>query len=135
MGFTPLTPDTKPTVYTGGQTKLEIAAIAARNSLLPKNLYNNADKANNYTATHTRALSDKTTPIYGKGSGGFLDITNYAGVGSDWDINGNSNFSIGAGRMPAFALNASTWGYGPTEVGLVTYVHPDTSKNIGQITI
>lgn len=119
----------------GGQSRLEIAAIAARNTLIPKNLYNNADDANRYSAKHTRALSDQTTPVYGKGSGGYLDITNYAGVGGDWDINGNAAFSMGSGRVPQIALNNSTWGYGPTQMGLQEYKHPDTSQNIGQVII
>ncbi len=119
----------------GGQSKLEVYAIQARNTLIPKNLYNNADDANRYGAKHTRALSDQTTPIYGKGSGVFLDITNYAGVGGDWDINGNAAFSMGSGRGPMFALNNSTWGYGPTQMGLQEYQHPDTSLNVGQVTI
>ena len=119
----------------GGQSKLEIEAIAARNTLIPRNLYNNADDANRYGPKHTRALSDQTTPIYGKGSGGFLDITNYAGVGGEWDINGNANFSLGSGRNAQFGLNNSTWGYGPIQLGLQEYQHPDTSKNTGQVTI
>jgi hypothetical protein len=36
-----------------------------------------------YGATHTRAISDKI--LHGKGSGQFLDIYNYGGVGGDWD--------------------------------------------------
>ena len=72
----------------GGQTALEIAAIQARNSLIPKNLYNGVASANEYSATHTRALADQTTPHYGKGTGNFLDIYNYA-AGADWDVFGN----------------------------------------------
>jgi hypothetical protein len=41
-------------------------------------------RQNQYGATHTRAISDKNSPIHGKGSGQFLDIYNY-GVGGDWD--------------------------------------------------
>lgn len=119
----------------GGQSKLEVAAIEARSKLIPKNLYNNEADANRYGPTHTRALSDQSTPIYGKGSGIFLDTTNYAGVGGDWDINGNASFAIGSGRMPAFAYNNSLWGYGPTQVGLQNYKTPDTSLNKGQVTI
>jgi hypothetical protein len=119
----------------GGQSKLEIAAIAARNKLLPQNTYNDAAAANEYTATHTRAVSDSTTPIYGKGSGGFLDIENYKGVGGDWDINGNQTNSIGSGRVPAMALNGSLWGYGPTGLGMQTYKAPNTAGNTGQVVI
>jgi hypothetical protein len=116
-------------------SKLEIAAIAARNTLIPINTYNNAAPANTYTATHTRALSDTTTPVYGKGSGQFLDIDNYGGVGGDWDINGNQANSVGSGRMPAIALNGSTWGYGPVALGMTNYQHPNTAGNIGQVII
>jgi hypothetical protein len=124
-----------PTIYNGGQSPLEVAAIAARNSLLPQNTYNNFASANNYGATHTRAVSDTTTPIYGKGSGNFLDITNYGGVGGDWDVNGNQGNSMGSGRNPNITLNAATWGYGPTQVSGENYTHPDTSGNIGQVII
>ena len=124
-----------PIIYNGGQSPLEAAAIAARATLLPTNIYNNAAPANEYTATHTRALSDNTTPVYGKGSGGFLDIDNYAGVGGDWDINGNQANSVGSGRIPAFALNNSTWGYGPTGLGMTPYQHPNTAGNVGQVII
>lgn len=121
--------------YNGGQSPLEAAAIIQRNTLLPINIYNNAAVANEYTATHTRALSDSTTPIYGKGSGGFLDITNYSGVGGDWDINGNQSNSAGSGRMPAFALNGASWGYGPAALNLTPYTAPNTAGNVGQVVI
>jgi len=123
------------TPYNGGQTPLEAAAIAARASLIPQNTYNNYSQANEYTATHTRALSDTATPIYGKGSGGFLDIDNYAGVGGDYDINGNTTLYIGSGRNPQIALNSGLWGYGPNGLGLVPYQMPDTSLNVGQVII
>lgn len=119
-----------PHLPDGGQSALEVAAIEQRNKLLPTNLYNNFDKANNYTATHTRALADQTTPIYGKGTGQFLDIYNYR-AGGDWDINGNQANSQGSGRIPAFANNYATWGYDPGHY----YQHPDTSKNVGQVII
>lgn len=124
-----------PVVYNGGQSPLEVAAIAQRNVLIPINTYNNAAPANEYTATHSRALSDQTTPIYGKGSGQFLDIDNYGGVGGDWDINGNQGNSVGSGRNPQISLNAATWGYGPDGLGLVNYQNPNTSGNIGQVII
>jgi hypothetical protein len=124
-----------PTPYNGGQSPLEAAAIIQRNTLLPINTYNNAASANEYTATHTRAISDTTTPIYGKGSGNFLDITNYQGVGGDWDVNGNQVNSVGSGRNPAFGLNGSTWGYGPNQIGMTNYQSPNTSANLGQVII
>lgn len=121
--------------YNGGQTPLEQAAIAARNTLIPINTYNNYAPANEYTATHTRALSDNTTPVYGKGSGQFLDIDNYGGVGGDYDINGNTNLYIGSGRNPQLTYNSSLWGYGPNGLGMSNYTHPNTSLNIGQVVI
>jgi len=105
--------------------KLEEASIAARNRILAINAYNNADDANNYTGTHTRALSDQITPVNGKGTGIFMDTGN---GGSDIDINGNPTYG-GSGRNAAFANNSSKWGYGPDS----HYQHPDTSGNIGQV--
>tara|TARA_R110000772_G_scaffold267377_2_gene391239 strand:+ start:193 stop:525 length:333 start_codon:yes stop_codon:yes gene_type:complete len=105
--------------------KLETAATAARNGLIAINNYNGADDANNYTATHTRALSDQLTPINGKGTGIFLDTYN---GGSDLDINGNPTYA-GSGRLSAIAYNASKWGYSPDSY----YSHPDTSANTGQV--
>jgi hypothetical protein len=119
-----------PTQPNGGQSALEIAAIAARNQLLPINIYNNAASANEYSATHTRALSDQATPNYGKGTGNFLDIENYA-AGSALDINGNPTVAVGGGRNPAFANNLGTWGYAPGH----NYQHPNTAGNIGQVII
>lgn len=124
-----------PTVYNGGQSPMEAAAIAARNTLLPRNVYNNYASANNYGATHTRAVSDSTTPIYGKGSGNFLDIQNYSGVGGEWDINGNAANSVGSGRNPQISLNAGLWGYGPSAVAGSNYTMPDMSLNVGQVII
>ena len=120
--------------YNGGQSPLEAAAIAARATLIPINTYNNYAPANEYSSTHTRALSDSTTPIYGKGSGGFLDIDNYGGVGGDLDINGSTNYA-GSGRNSEIGLNNSLWGYGPNGLGMITYQHPNTSLNIGQVII
>jgi hypothetical protein len=122
-------------VYNGLQSPLEAAAIAARNVLLPTNTYNNVSPSNEYKATHTRALSDSTTPNNGKSSGGFLDIENYSGVGSDFDKNGNQFISVGSGRNQAFGLNSSTWGYGPTMLGMKSYTAPDSSLNAGQVNI
>ena len=124
-----------PTPYNGNQSPLEAAAIAARNTILPINTYNNVAAANEYTGTHTRAISDSSTPIYGKGSGNFLDIDNYAGVGGEWDINGNQANSVGSGRNPAMGLNGSTFGYGPAALGMQNYKHPNTSANSGQVII
>lgn len=124
-----------PTPYNGGQSPLEAAAITQRNILLAISTYNNAATSNNYTATHTRALSDASTPIYGKGSGQFLDIDNYGGVGGDWDINGNQANAVGSGRNPAMALNGSTFGYGPVGLGMQNYQHPNTAGNAGQVII
>lgn len=121
--------------YNGGQTPLEAAAISARNTLLPINTYNNFDFSNNYTATHTRALSDQTTPVYGKGSGQYLDIENYGGVGGEYDKNGNQNLYLGSGRLPMIGLNGSLWGYGPNGLGLTNYTYPDMSLNVGQVVI
>jgi hypothetical protein len=113
---------------------MEAAAIAARAILIPINTYNNYASPNEYSPTHTRALSDSTTPVYGKGSGGFLDIDNYGGVGGDFDINGNSSYA-GSGRNPELSLNNSLWGYGPAGLSMTAYQYPDTSLNIGQVII
>ena len=129
-----------PVNYNGGQSPLEAAAITQRGILIPINTYNNASVANEYTATHSRAISDGTTAINGKGSGNFLDIENYAaigsnGVGGDWDVNGNQTNSAGSGRVPAFGLNGGLWGYGPVGMSMSNYQHPNTSGNIGQVII
>ena len=123
------------TPYNGGQSPLEAAAIAARATLIPINIYNSFAPSNEYSATHTRALSDTTTPVYGKGSGQYLDIENYAGVGGEYDIHGNVGLYIGSGRNPQITLNGSLWGYGPVALGFQNYQHPDTSQNIGQVVI
>lgn len=101
--------------------KLEQAAIAARNATLPINTYNDSAAGNEYNATHTRALSDQTTPVAGKGTGTFLDT--YNGGGS-MDINGNPA-AAGSGRLQNLATNQ----FNPTN----TYQKPDTSGNSGQI--
>lgn len=123
-----------PTIYNGGQAPLEVFAIQARAQLIPNNTYNDVAPANEYTATHTRALSDTLTPIQGKGSGGFLDIDNYGGVGGSIDVNGNSNYA-GSGRNPELSLNNSTFGYGPTGLNMTPYQAPNTSGNVGQVII
>jgi hypothetical protein len=119
-----------PSLPNGGQSALEVAAIAQRHILLPINTYNNAAQANEYSATHTRALADQTTPHYGKGTGNYLDIMNY-NAGSDWDIFGNPANSVGSGRNPAFSNNFGTWGYDPSH----RYTIPNMSLNIGQVII
>lgn len=124
-----------PTIYNGSQSPLEAAAIAARNRLIAMNNFNNASPANNYSSTHTRAVSDNITPTAGKGSGGFLDVDNYSGVGDDYDKNGNQNLYAGSGRGPSLVLNSSTWGYGPTAFGMANYTAPDTSRNVGQVVL
>lgn len=115
----------------GGQSKLEILAIEARKKLIPKNIYNSEAPANGYNKTHTRALADTQTPAYGKGTGNYLDINNYA-AGSDTDINGTPSYP-GTGRKSALELNVGTWGFGPNPAD--NYKEPDTSKNIGQVII
>lgn len=118
----------------GTQSKLEQAAIDARKKNIIKNVYNNFDENNEYTAKHTRALADTQTPNFGKGTGQYLDIDNYK-AGSDVDIHGDQGNSIGSGRNPALSLNSSQWGYGPAGLGLMPYQAPDTSKNQGQVTV
>jgi len=100
--------------------KLEEAAIAARNATLPINTYNDDSNGNEYSATHTRALSDQTTPVAGKGTGVFLDTYN---GGSSLDINGNPA-AVGSGRIQNMATNIYDLNN--------TYQHPDTSSNEGQ---
>jgi hypothetical protein len=114
----------------GGQSALEQIGLTQRSVLIPNNTYNNASAPNQYSATHTRALADSTTPHYGKGTGGDLDINNY-NAGSDWDILGNQANSIGSGRNPAFARNLGTWGYDNNH----DYAYPNTSLNVGQVHI
>ena len=126
-----------PVIYNGQQSLLEQYAIngfgtwQGRGSLLAQNTYKvGAKGTDEYWSNHTRALADQTTPDYGKGTGGFLDINNY-NAGADWDINGNQAIAVGSGRKPAFSLNAATFGYDPTH----NYVSPNTAQNIGQVVI
>jgi len=104
------------------QSKLEKVALAVRDGLIARNIYNGADDANGYGPTHTRALSDQTTPVAGKGTGIFLDTYN---GGGDYDINGHPN-KPGSGRIKNKAMNQ----YNENK----TYQKPDTSGNIGQVT-
>jgi len=100
--------------------KLEQAAIAARDALIPINTYKGDEAGNEYSATHSRALSDEETPVAGKGTGVFLDT--YNGGGSV-DINGASD-AVGSGRIQNVAKNEFNKDN--------TYQHPDTSGNEGQ---
>lgn len=102
--------------------KLEQAAIAARDNLVGFNTYKGDENSNNYTSTHTRALADSETPVYGKGTGVFLDT--YNGGGS-MDINGSPS-AAGSGRIQNLATN----GFDQNN----PYEHPDTSGNEGQFT-
>lgn len=86
------------------KSKLDELAKGFRKDALVTNTYTDD---NQYNATNTRALSDKETPIQGKGTGVFLDTDN---GGSDIDINGNPTYP-GSGRIPALANNQSKWGY------------------------
>ena len=110
------------------QSKLELVGIDQRNALLPKNDYNSVG-GNQYTSTHTRALSDVKTPEAGRGTGQNLDSENYA-AGTRTDIQGNPTLP-GSGRNPAMANNQATWGYSPKQV----YTKPDTTGNNGQVNI
>lgn len=102
--------------------RLELAAIAQRNTLIPFNTYN-FSSGQNYGSTHTRALSDNETPAYGKGTGSYLDTYN---GGSSTDIYGAPN-AIGSGRIGNTTFNQYSQGNG--------YTTPDMSGNIGQVTI
>jgi hypothetical protein len=105
------------------QTQLELVAIAARAQLITRNVYNSTDAGNNYSVTHTRAMSDDITPINGKGTG--VPFDSYNGGSSD-DINGVAN-AVGSGRLANLTTNQYTPQSG--------YIHPDTSGNVGQVTI
>lgn len=102
------------------QSKLELVAIQQRATLLPNNYYN-VESSNNYGPNHTRAKSDNTTPIQGKGTGVYMD--SYNGGGSI-DIYGSST-AIGSGRIGNITFNQYNTNNG--------YTHPNTSLNIGQI--
>lgn len=91
------------------RSKLDLLAEEARKKNITKNAYNGEDDANAYSATHTKALSDNTTPVKGKGTGVYMDTYN---GGGDMDINGNPIYA-GSGRLAAIANNTSKWGYGP----------------------
>ena len=95
-------------------SNLELIGINERSGLITPNLYKQdwavpSSLVDNYSVLHTRALSDTTTPIYGKGTGIFLDTTN---GGGEYDINGNPAI-IGSGRNNAISINTIQWSYGP----------------------
>jgi len=100
------------------RSKLDLLAEDARRKNIVKNDYNGEADANNYSATHTKALSDHVTPKKGKGTGVYMDTYN---GGSEIDINGNPVYG-GSGRLAAIANNTSKWGYGPES----PYTAPDT---------
>jgi len=109
-------------------SKLEDIAIQQRATLIPKNIYNDAAPANNYTATNTRALADTQTPENGKGTGDNeveAASENYNG-GSATDKFGNPSIP-GSGRNPAFSMNQ----FNPSN----KYIAPDTSANVGQVVL
>lgn len=102
-------------------SKLEQIGISERAGLITPNLYKQdwtvpSNTNNNYSVVHTRAKSDSATPIYGKGTGVFLDTTN---GGGSYDINGNTNY-VGSGRLNAISINTAQWSYGPTTPYSVT---------------
>ena len=103
--------------------KLEEAAIAARQQLLTNNEFNNFDINNNYSSMHTRAKSDDITPVQGKGTGVPFDSANGGGY---YDIYGHPN-AAGSGRIGNTIINQFNGENG--------YKTPDTSGNVGQVTI
>ncbi len=105
------------------QSKLEEIAITQREILIARNVYNNESDTNTYNATHSRAISDDSTPKNGKGTGEFLDVFN---GGSSEDIHGVASKS-GTGRIKNIAINE----YKNTK----PYTAPDTTQNSGQVTI
>ena len=107
----------------GVQTKLEQIAIETRKTILNNNTFNNFDINNNYSATHTNAKSDDVTPKHGKGTGVYMDTEH---GGSSQDEHGVPNVA-GSGRIGNVLRNQ----YNSDN----TYQKPDTSGNIGQVTI
>jgi hypothetical protein len=104
-------------------SKLEEIAIAQRKSLLTNNTFNDESLPNNYSATHSHALSDETSPVHGKGTGVAFDTAN---GGSSQDIHGTPN-ATGSGRIANVLKNEYNADNG--------YKTPDMSGNIGQVTI
>lgn len=107
----------------GVQSKLEQIAIETRKKILTNNTFNNFDVNNNYSATHTNAKSDDITPIHGKGTGVYMDTEN---GGSIHDTYGVAHVA-GSGRIGNVTNNE----YNKDN----TYKIPDTTGNIGQVTI
>jgi hypothetical protein len=151
-----------PQVYNGGQSPLEFYAING-NPLYPgsgrlaiiqqsrigttkytfQGPYKNPQITGNvndqYGVTNTNAIADEQSPYNGRGTGDgvsngvYAAIFNYAG-GNIEDINGAVAVQ-GSGRNPQVTLNASIWGYGPTQISGSNYIQPDTSSNVGQVII
>jgi len=101
--------------------KLEEAALLQRAALIPLNGYNSSDVSQNYNPSHVNALSDGD--LKGKGTGIHLDTYN---GGGDFDINGNPNI-VGSGRIQNQVINQYDGDNG--------YTAPDTSGNVGQVSI
>jgi hypothetical protein len=104
-------------------TKLEEIAIEARKMLVTNNTFNDEALPNNYSATHTHAMSDDQTPVHGKGTGQSFDTNN---GGSSQDIHGTPN-ATGSGRIANVLKNQ----YNADN----DYKTPDMSGNVGQVTI
>ena len=107
----------------GKQSDLEKIAIATRKTILTNNTFNNFDVNNNYSAIHTNAKSDDVTPNHGKGTGVYMDTTN---GGSYQDKYGVPQV-VGSGRIGNVTNNKYNGDNG--------YTMPDTTGNIGQVTI
>lgn len=105
------------------QSQLELIAIAQRATLIPFNFYNSSSPNNNYSSTHTRAVSDQLTPVNGKGTGIYLDTAN---GGGSLDIYGIPS-AAGSGRLGNVGFNY----YNGTNI----YTTPNTNGNIGQVII
>jgi hypothetical protein len=105
------------------QTRLEEIAIEARKSLIMKNSFNDISNENNYSVTHTKAISDELTPKKGKGTG--IPFDTYNG-GSSEDVNGVID-AVGSGRISNVLKNKYS--------GNNNYKAPDMSGNVGQVTI
>ena len=101
--------------------KLEEAAIKQRAALIPQNTYNGSDVSQEYTASHNNTKSDGD--LKGKGTGIHLDTYN---GGGDFDINGNPSI-VGSGRIQNLVINKFN--------AENSYEHPDTSGNVGQVTV
>ena len=148
--------------YNGSQSKLEYYAInghpsypnSGRNVIINhtkigngkytfngpyKNPQITGDENSQYGISNTNALADEQTPYNGRGTGDgvtngvFGAIYNYNG-GNYEDKNGAPNIS-GSGRTSQIIMNASIFGYGPSQIAGENYIAPDMSGNIGQIII